>query len=56
MNNYYSDTMDNEMERCDEGAWDPNKRPRGLYALLGHLLVKIIPAMYQLRSTKIPKY
>ncbi len=33
-----------------------NKRPRGLDALLGHLLVKIIPVTYQLSSTKIPKY
>ncbi len=33
-----------------------NKRPRGLDALLGHLLVKIIPVTYQLSSTKIHKY
>ncbi len=33
-----------------------NKRPRGLDALLGHLLVKRIPVTYQLSSTKIPKY
>ncbi len=33
-----------------------NKRPRGLDALLGHLLVKIIPVMFQLSSTKIPEY
>ncbi len=30
-----------------------NKRPRGLDALLGHLLVKGIPVMYELSSTKI---
>ena len=33
-----------------------NKRPRGLDALLGHLLVKRIPAMYKLSSTKMPEY
>ena len=33
-----------------------NKRPRGLCALLGHLLVKRIPVTYQLSSTKIPEY
>ncbi len=31
------------------------KRPRGLGALLGHLLVKRIPVMYKLGSTKIPE-
>ena len=33
-----------------------NKRPSGLDALLGHLIVKIIPVTYQLSSTKISKY
>ncbi len=33
-----------------------NKRPRGLDALLGHLLVERIPVMFQLSSTKIPEY
>ncbi len=33
-----------------------NKRPRGLAALLGHLIVKRIPVMYKLSSTKIPEY
>ena len=33
-----------------------NKRPRGLDALLGHLLVKKIPEMYKLSTTKIPEY
>ncbi len=33
-----------------------NKRPRGLDALLGHLLVKTTPVTYQPSSTKIPKY
>ncbi len=33
-----------------------NKRPRGLDALLGHLLVKRIPVTFQLSSTKIPEY
>ncbi len=33
-----------------------NKRPRGLDALLGHLLIKRIPVMFQLSSTKIPEY
>ncbi len=33
-----------------------NKRPRGLDALLGHLLVKRIPVMFQLSSAKIPGY
>ena len=33
-----------------------NKRPRGLDALLGHLLVKRIPVTYKLSSTKIPEY
>ncbi len=32
------------------------KRPRGLDALLGHLLVKRIPVTYQLSSTKSPEY
>ncbi len=32
------------------------KRPRGLDALLGHLLVKRIPVTFQLSSTKIPEY
>ncbi len=32
------------------------KRPRGLDALLGHLLVKRIPVTFQLTSTKIPEY
>ncbi len=33
-----------------------NKRPRGLDALLGHLLVKRIPVMYKFSSTKFPAY
>ncbi len=33
-----------------------NKRPRGLDALLGHLLVKRIQVMFRLSSTKIPEY
>ena len=33
-----------------------NKRPRGLDTLLGHLLVKRIPVMYKLSTTKIPEY
>ncbi len=33
-----------------------NKRPRGLDALLGHLLVKRIPVLFQHSSTKIPEY
>ncbi len=32
-----------------------NKRPRGLDPLLGHLLIKRIPVMFQLSSTKIPE-
>ncbi len=32
------------------------KRPRGLYDLLGNLLVKRMPVMYTLSSTKIPEY
>ncbi len=35
---------------------DTNKRPRGLDALLGHLLVKRIPVTFQLINTKIPEY
>ncbi len=33
-----------------------NKKPMGLDVLLGHLLVKRIPVMYQLSSTKISEY
>ncbi len=33
-----------------------NKRPRGLDTLLGHMLVKRVPIMYKLSSTKIPEY
>ena len=33
-----------------------NKRPMGLYALLGHLLVKRMPVMFKLSSTKISEY
>ncbi len=33
-----------------------NQRPRGLDALLGHLLVKRIPVTFQLNNTKIPEY
>ncbi len=33
-----------------------NKTPRGLDALPDHLLVKRIPVMYKLSSTKIPEY
>ncbi len=36
--------------RCNENE---NKRPRGLDDLLGHLLVKRMPEMYKLSSTKI---
>ncbi len=32
------------------------KRSRGLDALLGYFLVKRIPVMYKLSSTKIPEY
>ena len=32
-----------------------NKRPRGLDALLGHLIVKRIPVMNKLSSTKLPE-
>ncbi len=33
-----------------------NKRPRGLDDLLGHLLIKRKPVMFQLSSTKVPEY
>ena len=33
-----------------------NKRPRGLGVLLGHFLVKRIPEMHKLSTTKIPEY
>ncbi len=33
-----------------------NKRPRGLDALLGHLLIKRMPVIFQLSSTKIREY
>ena len=37
-------------------TWNENKRPRGLDALLGHLLYKRIPVRCKLSSTKIPEY
>ncbi len=40
----------NEMDK------NRNKNRRGLYALLGHMLVKRIPVTYKLSSTKIPEY
>ncbi len=33
-----------------------NKRPNGINALLGHLLIKRIPVMYKLGNTRIPEY
>ncbi len=37
-------------------AFKTDKRHRGLDALLGHLLVKRIPVMCNLSSTKVPEY
>ncbi len=41
---------------CAYSLHRTDKRPRGLDALLGHLLVKRIPVTFQLCSTKIPEY
>ncbi len=37
-------------------ATNDSQEAQGLDVLLGHLLVKRIPVMYKLSSTKIPEY
>ncbi len=53
MNQMETDTRKYEQHRYENNY---NKRPRGLDGLLGLLLVKRIPAMHKLSSTKIPEY
>ena len=51
-----NDQDDDDNKKKKKKKNNNNKRPRGLDTLLGHLLVKRIPAMYKLSRTKIPEY